>query len=76
MSNAALLKRLSALEDQRRFRRARMIVVWTDGNDEDQSAADAILRGLDVRPNDIAILIGRFSGTDPELPLLHRVTPL
>jgi hypothetical protein len=76
MSNAALMKRLAALEDRLNFRRTRQIIVWVDGNKKDQSAADAIVRKLDPKPNDLIVYIGRFAGADPELPVLHSITPL
>ena len=57
--------RRAALEQKITFRRPRRIVVLVDGNSEDQSAADAILQELEVKPDDLVIYLARFSGSDP-----------
>ena len=70
------MKRLEALEQRISFRRPRQIVVLVDGNSEDQSAADAIVQELEVKPDDLVIYLARFGGTDPDLPRIASVTPL
>jgi hypothetical protein len=70
------MKRLEALEQTISFRRPRQIVVLVDGNSEDQSAADAIVQELEVKPDDLVIYLARFSCKDADLPKLGSITDL
>ena len=76
MSSASFMKRLEALEQKISFRRPRQIVVWVDGDKENQPEADALLQELDVKPNDLVIYLRRFGGNDPDLPRLCSITTL
>jgi hypothetical protein len=46
------------------------------GHEEDQSAADAVVREFAPGPNDLVIYLRRFGGDDPDLPRLGSVNPL
>jgi hypothetical protein len=48
--------------------------VGTDSGD--QSAADALVRELDVKADDLVVYLRRFGGDDPDLPRPLSVTPL
>lgn len=69
-TNAALLKRLSKLEDMIKFRQPRHIVILVDA-ESDRTALDAILQELAVVPDDLVILLNHFGGVVPGLPRLH-----
>jgi hypothetical protein len=74
--SSSFMKRLEALEQKISFRRPRQIVVLVDGNNEDHSAADAIVRELAPGPDDLVIYLRRFGGDDLGLPRLLSVRPL
>jgi hypothetical protein len=69
-------KRIDALAQRIGSRRARQIIILVDGDKEDQSAADAIVQELGVKPKDVVIYLGRFTGDKSELPKLGNITPL
>jgi hypothetical protein len=64
------------LEKAINVRRARIIAILVDGNNEDQSAADAIVQELEPGPDDLVIYLCRFGGNDPDLPRLGGITDL
>jgi hypothetical protein len=75
-----LNKRLEQLERTISFQRARFVVVEIDGNNADQSEAEAgnVLHQLGVTDADMVIYTkhyGRGDG-DPTLPRLISVAPL
>lgn len=76
MQTRVLNARLAVLAQTIRIRRPRWITILVDGNSEDQSAADTIVQELEVTPDDTAIYLARFSGTDPDLPRLGSITDL
>ena len=76
MSNKGFLKRLDQLARSVNVKRARQIVVLVDGNNEDQSAAGAIVQELAPGPRDLVIYLARFGGKDPNLPRLGSITPI
>jgi hypothetical protein len=57
VSSSSFMKRLKALERSISFRRPRWITILVDGNGEDQSAADAILQELAIKPAASAVTI-------------------
>jgi hypothetical protein len=69
-------KRLAALADKIGSRRARHIVILVDGDQDDQSAGDALVQTLDVKRNDLVIYLARFTGDRSDLPKLGSITPL
>jgi hypothetical protein len=69
-------KRIDALAQRIGSRRARQIVVLVDGDQEDQSAAEALVQELGPGRNDLAIFLGRFTGDKSELPRIGSITNL
>ena len=72
MSTSSFTKRLEALEQKISFRRARQIVILVDGNNEDQSGADAIVQKLDVTDDDLVVVVRKFADA-AGLPRIHSV---
>lgn len=76
MKNGSIWKRLEAIEKAIKLRPARQVMVLVDGHQEDQSAADEIVKELGASPDDLVIYLRQFGGDDPDLPRLLSVTPL